>query len=58
MALAEMPRAEGTLRRILSVDWAEVFEGGTLLEEPSGDIWMERRQRLPVSLIRHSSTAP
>ena len=58
MALAEMPRADGTPRRILSVNSDEIFEGGALLEDPSGDVWMERRQRLPVSSIRHAHPAP
>jgi hypothetical protein len=57
MALAEKPRAEGVPRRILAVNSDEVFEGGSLLDDPSGDVWIERRQRLPVGSVRPVSSS-
>jgi hypothetical protein len=54
MALAEKPGADGLPRRILEVNSDKVFEGGVLVDDPSGNVWIERRQkRLSMGLVRH-----
>jgi hypothetical protein len=54
MALAEKLREEGEPRRIVGVNSDELFEGGELVEDPSGDVWMERCNRVPVGQVRCS----
>jgi hypothetical protein len=48
MALSQNARAPDRPRTIDSVNADEVFEGGELFEDEHGDVWIERRARIPI----------
>jgi hypothetical protein len=55
MARAIDPRASETPRRIAEINSEEVFEGGELLVDDKGNIWLERVARVPVDQARFVS---